>query len=111
MPPRKGQKTIEEKIVGAPGYIPPERRPKCHTCSKVLVPHVIHKLEGHRLTDEIENVTYGYNGCGIFCTQTCGFNFGFAVAKRVLHHKRRTEGSSGNPLIDDLTIPPPSDMV
>lgn len=98
----------------AENYLPEGQRPKCLRCEKELCLNLIHPTKpptegGFAGADytRATKVTYGYEGNGIFCTKTCGYRYGLALAKQVLFRKKELHGSSGNPLIDSGTIRSP----
>jgi hypothetical protein len=118
MPRHKGQKTKDEMAKDVQNYFPPGKRPKCLCCEKELTLNIHHPWimndegQASRLDHEkVERVDYGYQGNGIFCTANCGFQYGLAVAKRLLHRKKEYQGESGNPLVDAGTIPRPTNMM
>lgn len=111
MLPVKKRRLKNEIAKNAPEYLPPGQRPKCQKCGKELIINIHHPwkesedgLRSGLDLEQVERVDYGYRGNGIFCTSTCGFRYGLAVAIRLLHRKKEEQGSSGNPLVDNGTI-------
>lgn len=81
--------TIKGNIKETPGYLPPDRRPRCRNCGKRLGP--VAELDMRRETDAQGSFTtvlfrkrimyYGYDRDQLFCKLACGYRYGIKAAR------------------------------
>jgi hypothetical protein len=73
-----------EQLEKLPGYLPPGQRPKCRHCGKEMMacamlehperPGLFYTIGQY--IETAKHVSYGYKGDGVFCSATCGYNYG-----------------------------------
>jgi hypothetical protein len=62
-------------------------RPNCEWCQKPLSKYKYADEEWakNNLTGDGNTPTFGKNGCNVFCSQTCGFNWAVRELRKASH--------------------------